>query len=88
RHALASARNLKQVKAILDTAAAAELYARWQRLSDETVGHAHALRIDSLAKLGTMLKRMPKHVGGRRSKTGSKWGPVRLGDITRMPACF
>jgi N6-adenosine-specific RNA methylase IME4 len=71
RQALAEAASLKQVKAVLDAAAAAELYAKRQQLSDEVVGHAHSLRIDSLAKLGTMLSQMPKHHGGRPSKTRS-----------------
>lgn len=81
RHALVCARSVKQVKAIIDSAEAAELYARRQKLSDGVVGQAHALKIEALVKLGAMLKRMPKHVGGRPSKTGSTWEPLKLADI-------
>ena len=81
RLALATARSIKQVKTILDTAAAAELYARRQKLSDDCVGEAHGLKIESLAKLGVMLRRMPKHLGGRPLKTGSKVEPVTLADL-------
>lgn len=63
RFALAEAKTLSQTKAILDTAAAAEVYARRQKLSQESIDLAHEIKTYALCKLGEMLSAAPKNVG-------------------------
>ena len=47
----------------MDMAAAAEAYAKRQRMSEEAIGHAHAIRIDAMRLLGEFLARAPKANG-------------------------
>ena len=64
RHVLQQARDLGNVKKIVDAAAAAEIFAKRQHLSEETIGLAYALKIEALAKLGAILKETPRADGG------------------------
>lgn len=63
RFALSEAKTLSQTKAILDTAAAAEVYARRQKLSQESIDLAHEIKTYALCKLGEMLKATPRATG-------------------------
>ena len=72
RHALAQAQTVREVKRIRDAAAAAEIYATRQQLSDEVIGFAHALKIEALAKLGDLLEKMPKAKGGAKPGVGEE----------------
>lgn len=65
RTALAEAKTIQQSKAIADVAAAAEIYARRQKLGEEAIDFAHAIKIEALRKLGEMLKDTPKNAGSR-----------------------
>jgi N6-adenosine-specific RNA methylase IME4 len=77
RNALVEAKTATQVKAVMDAAAAAEIFARRQRLSEETIQHATAIKLDAERKLGGILREMPKSEGGRPpEKTGSEVEPV------------
>ena len=79
REALQRATEASVVKKIADAAAAAEVYARRQQLSEETIGLAHALKIDALTKLGTMLANIEKSKGRSgpgRGKAGTAAGPA------------
>jgi len=77
RNALVEAKTATQVKAVMDAAAAAETFARRQRLSEETIQHATAIKLDAERKLGGILREMPKSEGGRPpEKTGAKVEPV------------
>lgn len=77
RTLLAEAKSMIEVKQVIDMAAAAEVYAKRQKLSDEAIGYAHSIKIDALTRLGEMLKAGPKHEGGRPAqKTGSVVEPV------------
>jgi N6-adenosine-specific RNA methylase IME4 len=65
RASLQQAADVRRVKQILDWADGARLYATRQRLSEETIGLAYALKIEALGKLGDMLLEMPKQHGAR-----------------------
>ena len=77
--ALAQAVTIPQFKLVLDVAAAQEVFATRQRLGDEIIGHAHALKIEALAGLGELIKQAPKTKGtdrgGRPKIDGSRQVP-------------
>jgi N6-adenosine-specific RNA methylase IME4 len=77
RGALIEARNLAQVKTILDVAAAAELYAKRQQLGEEAISYAHEIKIDALRKLGEMLQATPRATGA------AGVGPIAVPDENR-----
>jgi hypothetical protein len=68
-HALAAARSIGDFKKIADVAAAAEMYARRVKLSQESVDFALEIRLRAERGLGEVLARTPKHKG--RLKRGS-----------------
>ncbi|MFZ5589609.1 MAG: DNA N-6-adenine-methyltransferase [Pseudomonadota bacterium] len=72
RKALAEAKTIQETKRILDVAAAAEILAKRQKLGEEAVQYATAIKVEALAQLGRMLKETPLHKGGRPSKTDTK----------------
>ncbi len=65
----------------MDTAGAAEIYAKRQQLGEEAISYAHAVKIEALAQLGQMLLSMKKNKGAKGSKgkqfTGSLVEPVK-----------
>ena len=61
--ALAEAKTIQQTKKILDVAAAAEIYARRQKLGAEAGDLAASIKVDALRQLGEMLKATPKAKG-------------------------
>jgi hypothetical protein len=63
--ALAEAVTISQTKKIVDMAAAAEVYARRQHLSEEAERMAAAVKVEALRKLGSMLAVAPKNEGAR-----------------------
>jgi N6-adenosine-specific RNA methylase IME4 len=76
RMALASVATPAVAKHIADVAAASEVYARRQQLSEEVIAQAHALKIEALARLGELLRDMRQagelSEGGRpRQETNS-----------------
>ena len=64
RTALAEAKTIQETKIILDTAAAAEIYARRQKLGDEAISYATSIKIEALRQLGNMLKETPRQKPG------------------------
>ena len=82
RQALEQARELSTVKQIADVGAAAEVYARRQKLSADAIRHAHALKIEALAKLGGMLYDVIRHRGGRPKKNGTRSVPFLVPEST------
>lgn len=77
---LAVAVTISQFKLVSDVAAAQEVFSTRQRLGEEVIGHAHALKIEALAGLGELIKQAPKHPGAKgrgpgRGKGGSKVDP-------------
>ena len=65
---------IPQHKLISDVAAAQELFATKQGLSEETIGYAHALKIEALAGLGGLIKKAPKAKGTRGQIKGGRKG--------------
>lgn len=63
--ALREAATPQALKAVIDVAAAAEVYARRQRLGDEAIQYATCIRVDALSRLGVMLQAAPKNQGAR-----------------------
>lgn len=77
RDALASATTPRAAKRIVDVAAAAEVYARRQQLGEESIGFAHAVKTEALARLGELLEATPRATGGQPYQaTSSNREPV------------
>lgn len=75
RLALSEAKTIQQTKLIVDTAAAAEIYARRQKLGEEARDLALSIKIEALRKLGGMLEQTPRASGVKKAGTvlgGSK----------------
>lgn len=75
RVALSEAKTIQQTKLIVDTAAAAEIYARRQKLGEEASNLATSIKIEALRKLGGMLEQTPRASGVKKAGTvlgGSK----------------
>jgi len=62
---LAEAKDAPAAKQVADMAHAAEVYARRQKLSEESIQYAHTIKIDAMRLLGEFLKRAPKNKGGQ-----------------------
>lgn len=81
RTALVEAKTASQVKAVMDAAAAAETFAKRQKLSEETIQHATAIKLDAERKLGAILRDTPKNEGragmGRPSLGGTQAEPPK-----------
>lgn len=77
RMLLAECRDAPEAKRIVDMAHAAEIYAKRQKLSEESIGYAHAVKIDAQTMLGEFLARQPKR-GGQHSKGGGSSGTKRV----------
>ena len=81
RDALRTATTLPQIKTLHSMAAAAEVYARQQALSEESIAFAHQVKIEALARLGQVLEDIPKRAGARgaagpgKGKRGVKQSP-------------
>jgi len=71
---LAEAKDAVSAKKVADMAHAAEIYAKRQKLSDESILYAHQIKVDALVLLGEFLKQMPKNKG---AKAGGKRGSLR-----------
>ncbi len=72
---LQQARDATDCKQVADMAKAAEVYAKRQKLSEDVIASATAIRVDAMTMMGKFLKTMEKNVGGR-PKTGSPKEPV------------
>jgi N6-adenosine-specific RNA methylase IME4 len=68
--ALEYATTIHQAKVIADVAAAQELFAHRQRLGDAVTGYAHEIKIYALAKLGELLRPLPKVQVGKEPGPG------------------
>lgn len=69
--ALGFAVGIDQVKLVMDVAAAQEVFAKRQKLSEGVVGLAHSISIRALARLGELLSQLP------RARVGIDPGPGR-----------
>lgn len=79
---LAECKDAPEAKKVADMAHAALIYAKRQKLSDETIGYARTIKIDAQTLLGKFLKEAEKNKGGGdgsnqyKRATGSKKQPV------------
>ncbi len=76
RALLAEARDAVDAKQVADLALAAEVYAKRQKLSEEAIGYATAVKVDALTMMGEFLKVTPKAPPGRPLKNGSRVEPI------------
>ncbi len=61
----------------MDAAQAAEIFARRQKMSNETIRYATELKLDAERKLGEILRDTPKATGGQPyQSTGAALAPV------------
>jgi len=84
--ALQFATTVHQAKLVSDVAAAQELFAHRQRLGDEITSYAHEIKIYALAKLGELLRDMPKATGTRGQLKGDVVSGTRLAPPTKSVA--
>ena len=63
-----------QVKLVLDVAAAQVVFATRQRLGENVIAHAHAIKTHALARLGELLAAMGKADGGDAQRTRYRKG--------------
>jgi hypothetical protein len=76
-HALAQARTIEDFKKIADVAAAAAVYARRVKLSQQSIDYALEVKLRAERGLGEMLVRTPKHKGGNpKLATGAQMEPI------------
>ena len=83
RAALTEAKTIQETKRIVDAAAAAEIYARRQKLGDEASDLALSIKVEALRKLGEMLAASPKATGVRMA--GSSVGGAKVEPPTDTP---
>lgn len=62
---LAQAKDATGAKRVADMAHAAEVYAKRQRLSQDSIDYAHAIKIDAMTLLGDFLRSQPKNTGAK-----------------------
>lgn len=70
RTALSEAKTIQQSKTIADVAAAAEIYARRQKLGEEAIDFAHSVKIEALRLLGQIMAKTPKNSGSKGQLNG------------------
>lgn len=67
---LAEAKTIQDTKKIIDMATAAEVYAKRQKLSEESINYATNIKVEALRQLGMMLKATERNKGERGQFTG------------------
>lgn len=88
RMLLAEAKDVGQAKKVADLARAAEVYAQRQKLSEEAIGYATAVKIEAMTLMGKMLRQTPKAPAGRppKQEIGSNKEPISTKPITYAQA--
>lgn len=76
RTALMQAKTIQETKKIVDVAAAAEIYAKRQKLGEEAINYAFSIKVEALRQLGNMLKETER-AGTKYSKGGGSKGSKR-----------
>ncbi len=75
-HALAEAKNLDEVKYIIDIAEAARTYARAAKMGLEAANHAAEIKLRAERKAGELLAQLERSNGGRPTETNNSVLPV------------
>jgi N6-adenosine-specific RNA methylase IME4 len=78
RSALAKAQTIQAVKQIADLATAAKVYARQQKLGQESIGFANAVKVEALRRLGEILKQTERNKGGAGRLGGGTSGTQKV----------
>lgn len=73
--ALAQANTPATLKAVIDAAAAATVYAQRQKLGAEVIAHANSIRLDAERKLGSILAATPNAKPGPKAELGTSAVP-------------
>lgn len=73
---LAEVNSVEEAKDIIDTAAAAEIYAKKILKSEEAEMYARSIKFEAQRKAGEFLKEAPKNQGGNPNLTGNHIEPV------------
>ncbi|HJZ55891.1 MAG TPA: hypothetical protein VKE74_13060 [Gemmataceae bacterium] len=77
RALLAEARDATDAKKVADLARAAEVYMKRQKLSEEVIASATAVKVDVMTLMGEMLKATEKNTGAAgRGEKGAKRGSL------------
>src|SRR5215470_17293804 len=74
---LEEARDAQDAKRVADLARAAEVFARRQKLGEEAIQYATAVKIDAMTLMGEFLKNGPKNPGTRPATTPGDGGSMR-----------
>lgn len=74
RALLAQCRDAKSAKKVADMAHAAAVYAKRQKLSQESVEYAQAVKVDAMTLLGDFLRKQKKRTGGDAQRTRFRKG--------------
>ena len=86
RTALMEAKTIQETKHILDVAATAEVYAKRQKLGEEAISYATAIKVEALRQLGNMLKETPRNTGDAgRAVFGETRGAQRIPRVGEPP---
>jgi 16S rRNA G966 N2-methylase RsmD len=86
RALLAQARDAADAKKVADAARAAEVYARRQKLSQEVIAYATAVKVDALTLMGEFLKaNPPRGAGPGRGHKGGKKTTPKGGVVLGLP---
>ena len=85
REALSKAVEIVAVKHFHSMAAAAETYARQQGLSEESIGFAHQVKIEALARLGEVMQDAPKAASARGRGGGGTRGSKKHPQVNDPP---
>ena len=78
-HSAVPAMTGREYKILSDIADAQAIFAARQRLGEDVIGYAHAVKIDALAALGELMAQAPKAkrgAGPGRGKVGIAAGPT------------
>jgi protein gp37 len=67
---LAQARDATDAKHVADLARAVEVYAKRQRLSEDAIAYATAVKVDAMTLMGEFLKAAPKNTGAKGQLKG------------------
>ncbi len=62
---LAEAKDVRGAKHVADVARAAEVYAKRQKLGEEAVRYATAIKVDAMTLMGEFLREAPKNTGAK-----------------------
>jgi N6-adenosine-specific RNA methylase IME4 len=85
RQLLAQAANAREAKKVMDLAEAAKIFAKRQKLGQESIDYAHAIVIDAQTCMGEFLRRQEKNKGAKGNPGGRGNKNVRSPNGSAQP---